>query len=182
MDIRTSKCPCFCHVATGSAAFVAASQSGHSATGNVGDTAAANAAADAQIAKTEKTAVSISEALTGDFERIFYVDVLTDFYLEFVTGEDGKLEIHPGGIDFFDSARKNLLQDVAEDDAGSLREATGKANLIRLAEQNESVTLPFRRMKNGVPTPYTLQTIRTRESDRHHIVIGVKKEETAPKS
>jgi hypothetical protein len=37
-------------------------------------------------------------------------------------------------------------------------------------------------MKNGVPTPYTLQTIRTRESDRHHIVIGVKKEETAPKS
>ena len=139
-------------------------------------------AADAHTAKTEKTAVSISEALTGDFERIFYVDVLTDFYLEFVTGEDGKLEIHPGGIDFFDSARKNLLQDVAEDDAGPLREATGKANLIRLAEQNESVTLPFRRMKNGVPTPYTLQTIRTRESDRHHIVIGVKKEETAPKS
>jgi hypothetical protein len=139
-------------------------------------------AADAHTAKTEKTAVSISEALTGDFERIFYVDVLTDFYLEFVTGEDGKLEIHPGGIDFFDSARKNLLQDVAEDDAAPLREATGKANLIRLAEQNESVTLSFRRMKNGVPTPYTLQTIRTRESDRHHIVIGVKKEETAPKS
>ena len=139
-------------------------------------------AADAHTAKTEKTAVSISEALTGDFERIFYVDVLTDFYLEFVTGEGGKLEIHPGGIDFFDSARKNLLQDVAEDDAGPLREATGKANLIRLAEQNESVTLPFRRVKNGVPTPYTLQTIRTRESDRHHIVIGVKKEETAPKS
>ena len=139
-------------------------------------------AADAHTAKTEKTAVSISEALTGDFERIFYVDVLTDFYLEFVTGEGGKLEIHPGGIDFFDSARKNLLQDVAEDDALTLREATGKANLIRLAEQNESVTLPFRRMKNGVPTPYTLQTIRTRESDRHHIVIGVKKEETAPKS
>ena len=62
------------------------------------------------------------------------MDVLTDFYLEFVTGEDGKLEIHPGGIDFFDSARKNLLQDVAEDDAGPLREATGKANLIRLAD------------------------------------------------
>ena len=68
----------------------------------------------------------------------------------------------------------NLLQDVAEDDAVPLREATGKANLIRLAEQNESVTVPFHRLKNGVPTPYTLQTIRTRESDRHHIVIGVK--------
>ena len=51
MDICTSKCPRLCHIATGSAAFVAASQSGHSATGNVGDTAAANEAADTNAAK-----------------------------------------------------------------------------------------------------------------------------------
>ena len=126
---------------------------------------------------TRKTYMSISKALTSDFESIYYVDISTDFYLEFYTGKDGDLEIRPGGTDFFKDARQKLLENVCEEDAQNLREATSKPNLIHLAEQEETMRLSFSRENNGVKTPYSLQTIRTRESDHHHIVIGVRQEE-----
>lgn len=125
---------------------------------------------------TRKTYMSISKALTSSFESIYYVDVATDIYLEFFTGADGDLEIRPGGTDFFKDAREKLLEGVLEADVQKLREATSKTNLIHLAEQEESIQLSFSRQKNGVPVPYFLQTIRTRESDDHHLIIGVRQE------
>jgi hypothetical protein len=124
----------------------------------------------------KKTYMSISKALTSDFESIFYVDIVTDFYLEFFTGKDGDLQIRPGGTDFFDGAREKLLQEVYEPDVDKVRQATGKANLMRWIGQQETVTLSFRKLIQGVPTPYSLQTIKTRESDNHHIVIGIRRE------
>ena len=126
--------------------------------------------------EVKKTYMSISKALTSDFESIYYVDVVTDFYLEFYTGRDGELEIRPGGEDFFGRAREALLMDVPENEAERLREATGKHNLTWWADEEEAVALSFHKLKNGMPVPYTLQTIRTRESDDHHIVIGVRQE------
>ena len=124
----------------------------------------------------KKTYMSISKALTSDFESIYYVDVVTDFYLEFYMGKNGDLEIRPAGTDFYGEARERLLEDVIEADVQNVRNATSKANLIQLAEQEEKLSLTFRKEKNGTAKPYSLQTIKTRESDHHHVVIGVKQE------
>ena len=124
----------------------------------------------------KKTYMSISKALTSDFERIFYVDVVTAFYLEFLMGKDGDLEICPAGTDFFEDVREKLLEDVSEADVQKVREATSKANLIHLAEQEDALALTFHKEKNGTAKPYSLQTIKTRESDHHHVVIGVRQE------
>ena len=75
-----------------------------------------------------------------------------------------------------EDAREKLLESVSEADVQKLREATSKANLIHLAEQEESIRLSFVKRKDGVQVPYTLETIRTRESDHHHLVIGVRQE------
>ena len=123
-----------------------------------------------------KTCMSISKALTSNFESIFYVDLATDYYLEFFTGGDGKLEIRPGGIDFFTEARSKLLETVCDEDRDKVREATDKDNLLHRIGQAEPMALLFHKLRNGQPTPYSLQTIKTRESDDHHIVIGVKQE------
>ena len=125
----------------------------------------------------KKTYMSISKALTSDFENIFYVDVVTDYYLEFFSGEDGDLKIRPGGADFFNDAREKLLKDVYEQDVDEVRQATSKANLMSWTGQQETVALSFRMMRQGVPTPYALQTIKTRESDSHHVVIGIRRAE-----
>ena len=128
------------------------------------------------VPEVKKTYMSISKALTGNFESIYYVDVVTAYYLEFYRGKDGNLEIRPAGTDFFEEAREKLLKDVCDADAQKLREATGKASLIRLAEQDETLALKFCKEKDGVAAPYSLQTIKTRESDHHHVVIGIRQE------
>ena len=46
-------------------------------------------------------------------------------------------------------------------------------------EQEEDPTLNYQRMINGAAAPYSLQTIKTRESDHHHIVIGVRPAQAA---
>ena len=127
-------------------------------------------------AEIKKTYMSISKALTSSFENIYYVDVVTNFYLEFYSGRDGELQIRPGGADFFGEARQKLLDEVCSEDAEKVREATGKANLMRWLDRQEGAALSFGMMREGKTVPYTLQTIRTRESDDHHIVIGVRQE------
>ena len=126
---------------------------------------------------TKKTYMSVSKALTSDFESIFYVDVVTDFYLEFFMSKDGDLEIRPAGTNFFAEARERLLADMSEADAQKVREATSKTNLIQMAEREATLDLSFSKEKDGVSTTYSLQSIRTRESDHHHIVIGVRQTE-----
>ena len=133
-------------------------------------------AGDAVTPAAWKTYMSVSKALTSDFESIFHVDVITDFYLEFFTGKDGDLEIRPGGIDFFEDARKKILEGVCEPDVEKARDAINKANRMRWIGQEEAATLSFFKLKDGKPASYTLQTIKTRESDSHHIVIGVRQE------
>ena len=126
--------------------------------------------------ETKKTYVSISKALTSNFESIFYVDVVTDFYLEFYSGKAGDLEIRPGGVQFFDDMQEKLLDGICEEDVEKVRTAVSKVNLMRWAGQEETASLSFRKLRGGVQTPYILQTIKTRESDDHHVVIGIRPE------
>ena len=120
--------------------------------------------------------MSVSNALTSEFESIFYVDVVTDYYLEFFMDKNGSLEIRPAGTDFFGEARERLLENVGDADAKKVREATSKANLIHVAEQEKPLALTFCKEVDGTTISYSLQTIKTRESDRHYVVIGVRQE------
>ena len=120
--------------------------------------------------------MSISKALTSDFESIFYVDVVSNFYLEFYSGKDGDLQIRPGGADFFGEAREKLVDDVCKEDAEKIKEALSRASLMRWIGQEETGALSFRRLRGGELKPYTLQAIKTRSSDDTHIVIGVRPE------
>ena len=126
--------------------------------------------------EVRKSYMSISHALTSDFESIYYVDTLTDFYLEFFSGEDGELEIRPGGSNFFTDAEEKLLRGVCAEDREKLRDALSKANLMGWVGRDEPVTLSYRRLDGESLRPWCLQTLRTRSSDRQHIVIGVRPE------
>ena len=123
-----------------------------------------------------KNYMSISKALTGNFEDIYYVDVITAFYLEFYTRESGDLEIRPGGENFFASAKQDLLNTVVDADKDKVAEALTKPALIRWIGRKDTGSLSFGRKVNGETKPYILETIKTRSSDDHHIVIGIRPE------
>ena len=71
-------------------------------------------------------------------------------------------------------AKVTILEDVSEDDVKTVGDALSKSNLVRCAGEDETFTITFKRMKGGALKEYTLQTIKTRSDDKHHIVIGVK--------
>ena len=125
---------------------------------------------------TRRTYMSISNALTSDFESIFYVDLVSAHFLEFYSGKDGNLEIRPGGTDFFGDARKKLLDDVYKEDVPRIQQVLSKESLIRWVSEEDTSEVSFRRMREGELRPYTLETIKTRSSDDYHIVIGMRPE------
>ena len=75
----------------------------------------------------KRTYVSISKALTSDYENIYFVDVVSNHYLEFFSGKNGDLEIRPGGTDFFGEAKVTILEDVSEDDVKTVGDASARA-------------------------------------------------------
>ena len=129
-----------------------------------------------RIPSIRKTYMSISSALSGDFESMFYVDMVTDFYLEFYSGPDGRLQIRPGGDDFYGDAGKKILKDVTEEDFAKVQDVLRKENMMKWLRSEGTESLSYRRNVDGSIVPYHLQTIRTRGSDDHHIVIGIRRE------
>ena len=124
----------------------------------------------------KKSGMSISKALTSDFESIFYVDVTSDYYLEFYNGAGGELEIRPGGTDFSSDIRDKFFGDICAEDLPAVEAELSRERLQRCAGEDESISLAFRMKRGGSLKNYLLQSIRTRNSDDHHIVIGVRPE------
>ena len=123
-----------------------------------------------------KSYMSISKALTGDFESIYYIDTVTDYYMEFYAGPDGELQIRPGGTDFFADAEAKILENVAPEDRRAVSAALAKENVIRWSGREEPVMMKYRRKGDPTPVPYRLQTFKTRNNDDHHVMIGVRPE------
>lgn len=132
----------------------------------------------AQVPAEEKTAdMLIPKMLTSNFERIFYIDLLTGHYLEFFTDSMGGFEIHPDGKDFFRDMQEKLLKDVAEKDKTAVADALTRDSLKNWAVREEKLSLSFRSVTNGREKRYDLQTIKTRSSGARHIAIGIRPEE-----
>lgn len=122
-----------------------------------------------------KSYINITKALTGDFEDIYYIDTVTDYYLKFYSGPNLELEIAAGGDSFFVEQEK-LLKDVCEEDVGKLKEALSKENLHKYLSNGEDLSLLFNMKQGDKIVPHRLQTVRTRNNDRQHIVVGIRQE------
>ena len=122
-----------------------------------------------------KSYISISKALTGDFENIYYIDVKTDYYLNFASGPNMELLISSGGDSFF-AETDNILKDISPEDVAKIKEALSKENLQKCLSNEEDISILFNVLQDGKLVPHRLQTVRTRNNDRQHIVVGIKQE------
>ncbi len=127
-----------------------------------------------EIVNIRKNHMSISKALTYDFESIYYIDIQTYYYLEFYSGKNGELQIYSGGADFFTDVREKLLKDVGESDFKALSEALEKDNLMKWINVDDAEILRFARTSGEGEVNYSLHTLCTKNKDDHHIVIGLK--------
>ena len=115
---------------------------------------------------------TIAQALSSDFESIYYVDTVTNEYTEFAAqGPYADLEIDSSGKDFFAECQKNILEVVYPEDVDLVSRTTDKENLLKVMEEKKTHSIIYRLQIDGKPSYYQLKIAMA--EDGRHIVIGV---------
>ncbi len=121
-----------------------------------------------------KEGVSYSEiarALATDYSNLYYVDLDTEDFIEYVS-EVGKeaLSVERHGSDFFSTSRKDaMLRIYPEDLDGFLSDFT-RENIIRELERQGSFNLVYRLMNRGTPVYASMKVMRIGVNQNHIIV------------
>ena len=117
--------------------------------------------------------LSIAQALSSDFESVYYIDSQTGEFTEYTTqGAYEALRIKMSGDDFFAECRRNVDEVVAPEDRERVKRAMDREALLDALSEGRPLSLNYRLMIDGAPTEYGLKAVRL-EEDSRHIVIGV---------
>lgn len=128
------------------------------------------------IPDSKASYVSISKALTGEYDRIYYIDVNTDHYMQFYSGASGEFRIKTGGKDFFADVDDVVLSFVVPEDKERISKLLQKDELMGWTDVEKPLSTHFKHVESGASgVMCTLETIRTRNQDDHHIVIGIRR-------
>ena len=116
----------------------------------------------------------LAKALSRDIESIYYVDVETDDYLEYVSeGSYELLEIETSGKNFFDECQRNIQRTVFSEDWEKVASATEKAELLQTLRKRGSFSMDYRLVIEGKPIYYRMKIIPAETGGFRHIIIGV---------
>ncbi len=112
----------------------------------------------------------ISQALAQDYFIIYYVDVETDYFIEYSAGDDfSRIGIEKRGEDFFALSRRNMPRFVYSEDIPGFLEVFTKENVLRELDEKGSFSVTYRMMMDE-ETKYVM--MKAARLDERHIVIG----------
>ena len=113
---------------------------------------------------------ALAQALAQDYFIIYYVDVETDFFIEYSAGDDfNKIGIEKQGEDFFNLSRRNIPRFTCAEDVPGFLEVFTKENVLREMDNNGSFSVTYRIIMEGGPKYVMMKAARL---DARHIVIG----------
>ena len=126
-------------------------------------------------AKSESITYShLAQALSSDYANLFYVDLETEEFTEFLPDpEHSELKLLRHDNDFFNAARRDALQVIYEKDMDDFLNAFTKENILRNLSEQQTFTINYRQYIDGVPT-YVMMKVTPMNGDTRHIVIGVR--------
>lgn len=129
-----------------------------------------------ELAETKQKSITytqIAESLAGQYDLIYYVNVETEYYMEFATQKlYGELEISEEGNDFFSIAKTNAERIIHSEDRERLKLFIDKDNLISQLENNRQLIQDYRMVVGNEEPRFTRMTV-TWSSDRTHLIICV---------
>ena len=117
----------------------------------------------------------LARALSRDIESIYYVDIETDHYREFVSdGAYGLLPIETSGSNFFTECEHNIQKAVWREDWERVANALDKPALLGALRESKSFSMDYRLMIDGVGHWYRMKVIPAEEGESfRHIIVGV---------
>ncbi|MCR4954786.1 MAG: hypothetical protein K6A43_12010, partial [Treponema sp.] len=120
-----------------------------------------------------ETYENIARALATDYFNLFYVNLETEEFIEYVSnvGAD-ELATERHGIDFFKSAREEAKTHLYEEDRESFIKVFTKENVIKQIEETGTFIHIYRLMKFGFPYYVNMKAVRLTK-DKKYLIIGV---------
>ena len=117
------------------------------------------------------TFVDLALALADDYSRLFVIDAEDDSYIEYSHNADlSELVPVSHGSDFFSDVRRDVREQVWQEDQEYFLNAFGKEAMTGSLKDGKSFSLTYRLNIGGEPRYYFLKTIR---SNNRNIIIGV---------
>lgn len=125
------------------------------------------------LQKKNLTYTKIAETLSKNYFSIYYVDIITGYYMEYSSNSSfWSLEIINSGEDFFGDCKKNIPVQVYPDDVEMVLLAYQKEKILAELKKTDSFELVYRLLLNGVPTYVNTKATRI-DGDPSHILVGV---------
>ena len=117
---------------------------------------------------------SVTQALAADYFCIYYVDTISDKFIEYSSSpEFRELGLPFAGDDFIAFTRQKFEAFVHADDQERFLDSFTKENVIRSLDSHGIFTMTFRMLLTGVPTYVHLKVTRMMEEKARHVVIGI---------
>ena len=115
----------------------------------------------------------IANALSVEYENIYYVNLKDDSYDEFnQAGSFVKLKLVTTGQNFFEECAKNINKIVYPQDAERMKTVLRRENLLTQLTGDKSFSMEYRLIVNGEPQYYRLKALWSKAAD-DHIIIAV---------
>ena len=119
------------------------------------------------------TYADIARALAADYYNIYVVDLDTDRFIEYtspVGGEELAMERH--GSDFFESAKRDTMVRIYEEDRDSFLMWFSKENIVRELDEQGVFTTTYRLVDTGAPLYCNMKVMRMQPGSRR-IIMGI---------
>ena len=118
------------------------------------------------------TYADIARALAADYYNIYVIDLDTNDYIEYssqVGGEKISMERH--GEDFFESAKRDTMTRIYEEDREPFLALFTKENVLRDIDRQGVFTTTYRLIDTGTPMYVNMKITRMKDGNR--LILGV---------
>lgn len=127
-----------------------------------------------QAAAAESETYShIAKALASRYEVIYYIDILTDSYIEYSSSEQyAKLGVNKQGSDFFSAVKTELKEIIYPEDCARVLSQLDREKFLNDIDIAGSLNLTYRQLLDGRPQYVSLTAVKPK-NDPDHVVMGV---------
>jgi EAL domain-containing protein (putative c-di-GMP-specific phosphodiesterase class I) len=118
------------------------------------------------------TYAEIAESLAADYYNIYLIDLDTNHYIEYTRQTDSEeMSLKRHGEDFFESARREALTRICQEDRERFMSLFTRENVLRTIDEQGIFTTVYRLMDTGIPVYVNMKVTRMRGSN--HLILGV---------
>ena len=125
-----------------------------------------------ELENKSKTYSQILNSLAYRYDSIYYVDIETYHYAQYVSSNEySSLLLNYEGTDFFSDAVRDINKLIFKEDCGIVREAVKRDSIIKRLKDTNAFSLTYRQLIDG---RYAYVSLRIAwAEDKRHVIFGL---------